>query len=176
MTAQHFEFSNRLARIEAGQGSFKSTLFVGPDDTHRVTYRERGQRGSRKGPSRTLKAILMLPVALCVALLAGFGARLAIHMANLATPTPETIDVFLAVEFGGALVLSTVIGMLVGLRLQDHLGLRMLAILAGMFALHNVVHMYPQPFVQYVPGGWADMILASTEANTLIIRGATYSF
>ncbi|MFM2391721.1 MAG: hypothetical protein RLZZ437_3276 [Pseudomonadota bacterium] len=176
MTAQHFEFAGRLSRIEAGQGSFKSTLLVGPEDMHQVTYRQRGQKSKQKSRFGALGRLVTAGTAVALAVLADMGAQIGIHMANLGAPTPETLDVFLAVQFAVAMIMSTLLGMVFSLRIHDFMVLRMAAILGSMFALHNLVHMYPEPFQQFAPGGWAQMVLSTTASDTLIVRGVTYVF
>jgi putative Ca2+/H+ antiporter (TMEM165/GDT1 family) len=175
MTAQHFEFSNRLSRIEAGQSSFRSMLFVGPEDVHNVTYRERGQSSGKKRRFGFLRQIVLIPAAFALAFVGDMAARIAIHLSGVGAPTEDTIDAFLGVEFLGAMVVSTVLGLIIGLRMQDHILLRMGGILCAMFALHNLVHMYPAEF-QTLPGGWAQMVLSTTEADTLLLRGNTIAF
>lgn len=175
MTAQNFEFSNRLSRIEAGQGSFKHMLFVGAEDIHQVSYRQRGQSSGRKSRFGKLRGLVLMPAALLVGVAGVMGAKIAIHMAGLGAPTEDMIDVFMGAEFMLAMILSTVLGLLLKLRMQDYLGLRVLAIVAAMVGLHNLVHMYPQPFQAFVPGGWGQSVLSGTQANTLIVRGTVYT-
>jgi hypothetical protein len=175
MTAQHFEFTNRLSRIEAGQGSFKHMLFVGAEDVHQVTYRQRGQATGRKSRFGRLRGLVTIPAAVAIAVAAVMGTKIALHLSGLATPTAETIDVFLGAEFLAAMVLSTALGLLVKLRMQDHIGLRMMAIVGAMVGLHNLVHVYPQPFLTFAPGGWGQAVLTDTQPGTLILRGETYA-
>ncbi|MGL4320155.1 MAG: hypothetical protein ACRCS3_04765 [Paracoccaceae bacterium] len=175
MTAQHFEFSNRLSRIEAGQGSFKHMLFVGAEDIHQVTYRQRGHSSGRKSRFGKLRGLVLMPASIIAAVAGVMGAKIAIHMAGVGVPTEETIDVFLGAEFMLAMILSTVLGTLLKLRVQDYLGLRVMAICAAMIGVHNLVHMYPQPFQDFAPGGWGQSVLSDTRANTLIVRGSVYA-
>jgi hypothetical protein len=175
MTVQDMEFAGRLSRIAAGQGSFKHMLFVGAEDVHQVTYRQRGQKSGRRQRFPALRKMTLVPLAFGLAILGDLGARLAMHMAGLGAPTEKTIDVFLGAEFVAAMILSTILGIAIRLRVQDMLLLRTAGVLVGMVALHNIVHHVPQAF-QPLPGGWANMILASTDANTLLVRGAAIAF
>jgi hypothetical protein len=175
MTVQDMEFAGRLSRIAAGQGSFKHMLFVGAEDVHQVTYRQRGQKSGRKSRFHSLRGLVLMPMALAAALTGVMAAKIGIHMAGLGAPTEETIDVFLGAEFMLAMILSTALGLLVKLRMQDYLGLRVMAILAAMVGMHNLVHLYPQPFQDFAPGGWGQAVLSGTEANTLIVRGTVYA-
>lgn len=175
MTAQHFEFTNRLSRIEAGQGSFKHMLFVGAEDVHQVTYRQRGQSSGRKSRFARLRGVVMIPAAIALAVAGVLAAKIGFHMAGLGAPTDQTIDVFLGTEFMVAMILSTALGLLFKLRMQDYIGLRMLTIVCAMVGVHNLVHLYPQPFQDFAPGGWGQAVLSGTQANTLIFRGETYA-
>lgn len=150
-------------------------LFVGPEDVHNVTYRQRGQSSGQNPRFGFLRKALSLPAAVALAFVGDLAARVAIHMAGLGAPTIETIDAFLGVELLAAMVVSTALGVVVGLRMQDHILLRVMAILSAMFALHNLVHMFPAPF-QAIPGGWSQIILSTTQADTLLIRGNTVAF
>jgi hypothetical protein len=175
MTVQDMEFAGRLSRIAAGQGSFKHTLFVGAEDVHQVSYRQRGQSSGRKSRFGKLRGLVLMPTALLVGVAGVMAAKIAIHMAGLGVPTEEMIDVFMGAEFMLAMIMSTVLGLLLKLRIQDYLGLRVLAIVAAMVGLHNLVHMYPQPFQDFAPGGWGQAVLSGTQPNTLIVRGAVYT-
>jgi hypothetical protein len=175
MTVQDMEFAGRLQRIAKGQGSFKHTLFVGAEDVHQVTYRQRGQSSGHKRRFGRLRKVVLLPTALALAVAGCLGAKVAMHMAGLGAPTEKTIDAFMGAEFAVGMILSTLLGITMRLRIQDFLLLRTVAVVLSMVALHNVVHAAPQAF-RTLPGGWADTVLNSTSANTLIVRGATIAF
>lgn len=175
MTVQDMEFAGRLARISAGQGSFKHMLFVGAEDVHQVTYRQRGQSSGRKKRFGALRKLVSMPVAIGLSVVSALGAKLAMYMAGLGTPTEKTIDVFMGAEFVTAMILSTMLGIAIRLRVQDLLLLRTAAVLVGMVAAHNLVHAAPQ-FFQTLPGGWAETVLATTQPHTIVVRGSVITF
>jgi hypothetical protein len=73
------------------------------------------------------------------------------------------------------MILSTILGIAIRLRVQDMLLLRTAAVLVGMVAAHNLVHAAPQVF-QTLPGGWAETVLATTQPHTVVVRGSVISF
>jgi hypothetical protein len=175
MTVQDVEFAGRLSRIAAGQGSFKHMLFVGAEDVHQVTYRKRGQSSGRNRRFNGLRKLIGLAMAVALAVLGGLGAKLALHMAGIGAPSEETLDVFMGAEFVLAMILSTILGIALRLRIQDFLLARTAGVLLAMVALHNAVHAAPEAF-RYLPGGWAESVLASTQANTIVLRGNVIPF
>ena len=178
MTAQHFEFAGRLARVQAGQGSFKSTLYVGPEEAYTVTFGRRGQR--KNGALRNLFGNAAYPaimiIAFSVGIAANIGARMISFVSRTAAPTANTIDYLMVMDFVLAMMLSSIIGVVFRIGIREHLGLRIAGILVGMAGLHNLVHQYPATFEVIFTPAWVGGIINSTEPYSLLIRGATIAF
>jgi hypothetical protein len=176
MSPHQLDFSARIARIESGSGSSKSTLYVGMDETYAVTYGQRGQNRagqSSGGVFRSLGSLMLLITAFVVGVAANVAARLVDFIYN-GLPGPATnVDMQMGIDFAIALVVSLLLGLVLGIRLREFIMVRVIGIAAGMLALHNLVHFYPQYFAPAFPAPWVNHILSSTEAGTIIWRGVS---
>jgi hypothetical protein len=178
MTAQNFEFAERLARINGGIGSAKTTLYVGPEDSYQVAYHTRGQ--SRRGGVGSVFGNALYPMTLALAILVGVVAQFGTRWLMLVSDTPaaiaENIDYQLIMDFALAMMLSSVIGVFCRFGIRDYIGLRTFGILVGMIAGHNLVHMFPRFFETLYSPAWVGSVINSTEANSLLLRGVSITF
>jgi hypothetical protein len=178
MSSHLLEFSARLARIESGIGSSKSTLYVGMDETYAVSY---GQRGHGRGNSLadTFRNV-GYPVTVLVAFLIGVAANVTARFVDFwlnGLPTAsDNIDMQMAMDFGIALVVSSVLGMFFRIGIRDFVMMRLMGIGAGMLMLHNVVHTYPQHFETVFSPIWVSHVVSSTEAGSIVWCGVSIVF
>jgi hypothetical protein len=175
MSPHQLEFSARLSRIETGTGSSKSTLYVGADETYAVTYRQRGQKkGSPVSNGvRKIAYPLIAILAFAIGIASNVLARLADFMLNGLPDGTENVDLMLGLHFVAALMISSIIGVFFRFSISDFMVTRMIGIGAGMIGLHNVVHTHPQYFEPIFSAAWVNYIINSTEAATIIWRGAS---
>ncbi len=178
MTAQNFEFAERLTRIQSGIGSAKTTLYVGPDDTYQVVF---GRQGSgRKAGSRAALANLAYPLTILCAVLIGVLANICTRWisfySDVPPPTADNIDYIMVMDFVIAMMASSIIGVICRFGIRAYIGLRIAGILGAMVGLHNLVHLYPALFEQIFSPAWVGAMLGNTEAGSLLIRGVSIAF
>jgi hypothetical protein len=173
MSPQQLEFSARIARIESGTGSSKSTLYVGMDETYAVAYRQSRAGDPTGGSLRSLGALLLVVTAFLVGVASNVAARLVDFIWNGLPGPNQNVDLQMGIDFALALVMSLLLGLIVGIRLREFVMVRVVGIAAGMLALHNLVHAYPQYFEPAFPAPWVNHILTSTEAGSIVWRGVS---
>ncbi len=176
MSLHQTEFSARLARIESGVGSSKSTLYVGMDETYSVSYGRRGaqKRGNSVADSiRNLGYPIMVILAFLVGVAANVAARLVEFRMNGLPTAADNIDVQMAINFGVALMIASVLGTVFRIGIRDFVMVRLMGIAAGVLGLHNVVHAYPQYFEQVFSTIWVSHITTATEAGSIVWRGVS---
>ncbi len=175
MSAQQTDFAARIARIEKGIGSSKTTLYVGLDETYAVNYGKRGASGKFQ-MARNASYPLTIAMAFCVGLLSNAIARLA---AFLSTGLPKgnvNLDYLAMMDFVTAMMLSLVIGAVLGMNIRNFMAARSLGVVAGMLGLHNAVHLWPDLFARIYTTPWVGYILSTTEPRSLLWRGVSFVF
>jgi hypothetical protein len=178
MSAHLVEFSARLARIESGIGSSKTTLYVGMDETYAVTYGRRGrQRGNPVADSiRNMLYPLSVVVAFCIGVVAHGAALLLDFRLNGLPTSTDNIDIQMAINFVAALAVSSVLGVCFRIGVRDFLIVRVMGIVAGVLLLHNLVHAYPDHFAPVFSELWVSHVVSSTDANSIVWRGVSIAF
>jgi hypothetical protein len=179
MTAQNFEFTARLARIEAaGLGSAKTTLYVGPDDSYQVQYGRRGaaQNSGMRGVMGNMAYPLTIISAFLIGVLGNLCTRWISFVSDIPPPTAENIDMVMVMDFVIAMMAASIIGVICRFGIREYIGLRIAGILAGMVGLHNLVHLYPTAFDTIFSPAWVGALMGSTEPGSLLIRGVSIAF
>lgn len=171
---QHADFSARIARIEKGTGMSKSTLFVGADEVYRVDY---GARGKRR-ESRIVN--LWYPLSVAMTFVVGAASDLVlrwIDWMSKGVPAVEADPGYAMVTgFFTALIISLVLGAILGIRVGEHLALRSAGIVAGMIGWHNAVHAWPDIFSTAFSPLWVATVTRMTDPHSLYWLGASISF
>lgn len=172
---QKNEFLSRLARIESGAGSSKSTLYVGVDGTIMAS-----SSANAKLKKQAL-AVPAKPLGLFAAFLSMlFGAvavGLALYFRFLATGNAgplDNSDLAMAENGGVALVIALFCGYMVRMPMLKYTAICAMGILAGLVGYHNLVHVYPTQFADMFSPTWVEQVVTSTPANSIIWRGETY--
>jgi hypothetical protein len=178
MTAQNFEFAERLSRIESGIGSAKTTLYVGPDDTYQVVFGRRGRKQKRRvrGTFGNMAYPLTIVLAVMVGVMGNLCSRWLSFYSDMPPPTADTIDYVMVMDFVIAMMASSILGVFCRFGIRDYIGLRIAGILGGMVGLHNLVHLYPARFEQLFSPAWVGTLMGNTEASSLLIRGVSIAF
>jgi hypothetical protein len=174
MTMQHADFSARIARIENGTGISKSTLFVGADEVYRVDYAARGPRRE----SRLVNA--WYPISVAMTFVVGALSDLVVRWIDWMTkgvPAVEADPGYAMVSgFFTAMIVSLILGALLGIRVGQHVGLRALGVVAGMVGWHNAVHQWPDLFALAFSPLWVGVVTRMTEPQSISWLGNSISF
>jgi hypothetical protein len=175
MSVHQTDFAARIARIEKGIGSSKTTIYVGLDETYAVQYRARGNNGTLD-LARNAGYPLSVLLAFMVGILANTIARLAAFLSQ-GLPDPGVgVDYVMMMDFITAMMISVVVGAVLGMNIRNFMVARSLGVVAGMFGLHNAVHVWPWLFEPIFSKLWVGYILSSTEARSLLWRGVSFAF
>lgn len=175
MSVHQTDFAARIARIEKGIGSSKTTIYVGLDETYAVQYRARGKNGTLD-LARNAGYPLSVLLAFCIGVLSNGLSRLATFLSQGLPDGTINVDYAAMMDFITAMMLSVVIGACLGMNIRNFMVARSLGVVAGMFGLHNVVHQWPWLFEPIFSKLWVGYILSSTEARSLLWRGVSFAF
>jgi uncharacterized membrane protein (UPF0136 family) len=176
MSLSNPDFNARVARIAAGTGSSKSTLFVGIDEVYQVTYRRRGKQA---GPAAAAGNVLM-PVFMIIAM--GFGAlsfgiatwiRFQMQGQGAGVPNPMTE---MAIQAAAALAVVFVIGRAIPFRARMLRVIMAISAVGTMFLYHNAVHIFPDAFAQVFSQSWVDLVQATTKPQSVVWQGRSFTF
>jgi hypothetical protein len=177
MSAHQTEFQARLARINAGQGFTKSTVYVGMETTFSYTPPNRKKAGiSLAMPSANIGAMFGFPFAM----LAGFVAHGVERYADFALfglTDPTTLSWFAVARMAGvALVLSMLVMYLLRLRDRELVIAQALGVVAGVVAFHNLAHGLPELCGQVFSPEWVEMMTSATRPGSLYFMGSSFQF
>jgi hypothetical protein len=175
MSVHQTDFAARIARIEKGIGSSKTTIYVGLDESYAVTYRARGN-GGKLDMARNAALPLTVLIAFGVGVLSNTLARLAAFLSQGLPEPGINVDYMMMMDFITAMMLSLVIGACLGMNIRNFMVPRSLGVVAGMLGLHNAVHVWPWLFEPVFSKLWVGYILTSTEARSLVWRGMSFAF
>jgi hypothetical protein len=176
MSLSNPDFNARIARISAGTGSSKSTIFVGLDEVYQITYRRRGRDA---GPVAAAGSALM-PVFVSIAMGLGvlaFGLATWIRFqmmgqgAGVSNPMTE-----MGVQAGAALAVAFVISRAMPFRARMLKTVMAITAVATMFFYHNAVHIFPDTFAQVFSQSWVDLVQATTKPQSIVWQGRSFTF
>jgi hypothetical protein len=174
MTMQNADFSARIARIERGTGICKSTLFVGMDEVYSVNYADRGRRRE----SRLANA--WYPISVAMTFVVGAASDLVLRWIDWMTKGVPAVAAdpgyAMVTGFFTALIVSLILGALLGIRVSERLGLRAAGIVAGMLGWHNAVHAWPDVFATAFSPLWVGVITGMTEPQSIYWLGNSIGF
>jgi hypothetical protein len=176
MSLSNPDFNARVARIAAGTGSSKSTIFVGLDEVYQVTYRRRGKQAG----SVAAAGNVLMPVFFVTAL--GFGVlafliatwirfQMQGQGAGVSNPLTE-----MGLQAGGALAVAFVIARALPFRARMLKIVMSLAAVCSMFIYHNAVHLYPDTFAQVFSPSWVELVQSSTKPLSIVWQGRSFTF
>ncbi len=180
MNVQHKDFADRIARIEAGENSFKSMIFVGNDEPYRADELRRAvtKPASRKRPTVRAKpvqaqkkrgsAMLTMPLAFLI----GAGAlvlwRLADFQMNGVSSLLSDPTQMLAVNAATGMALAILICQVTALTAPQHVLAAFLGLVAMTFGFQNAVNLAPEQFAELFSPAWVGQLLAMNAPATLI--------
>jgi hypothetical protein len=170
------DFTARLARIHAGTGHTKATLFMGLDETVNVPLGKLLVRPKTEEVTHDGTGWLGLSVALVLGAAATIAAML-VQYHVLGKPAPDVPqDMVLAIRIVMALAIGYGLGLVLRLVSFEALMAQALGVLAVVTLLHNAVHLAPEPFAKAFSSSWVQEIMASTEFRTAVFRGEQLTF
>ena len=174
-TAQKDEFLSRLARIEAGTGSSKSTLYVGVDGAFMASSRKNAklQKQVAAAPTKPLGMFGAVLSAAFGVLALGLALYLRFLITGEAGPL-DNADLTMALNGGTALAIALFAGFMLRMPLLKYIPLSTVGILAGLVGFHNLVHVYPGQFAAMFSPIWVEQVVANTPANSIIWRGQDF--
>lgn len=174
-TAQKADFHNRIARINAGTGTCKTTVFVGQESQFTYTPRNKRNQAGRPinlgGASRAIAAITCVVAGFAAYGLArygewlAFGAQQSVSAAGMAQAQSAAIS----------LAIALLLTHLMGLRDRGLLLPKVLGVVAGILFFHNVVHAWPMAFETLFSPGWVAQVMAETEPGSVNLAGANFT-
>jgi hypothetical protein len=174
MTMQHADFSARIARIEKGTGISKSTLFVGADEVYSVNYAARARRKESR------LANVWYPLSVAMTFVVGALSDLVLRWIDWMTKGVPAVEAdpgyAMVTGFFTALIVSLILGAILGIRVSQYLGLRALGIVAGMVGWHNAVHEWPDVFAMAFSPLWVGVVTRMTEPHSIYWLGNSISF
>lgn len=172
---QKNEFLARLARIEAGIGSSKSTLYVGVDGTVMADSRQSAklQKQAVAAPAKPLGIFgALLSVVFGIFAL---GLTLYLRFSMTGETGPLNNSDFAILQNGGiALAIALVCGFMVKMPMVKFAAATLCGVMVGLVGFHNLVHVYPTEFAQVFSPVWVEQVVSSTPANSIIWRGESY--
>lgn len=173
--AQKNEFLARLARIESGVGSSKSTLFVGLNETILVDNKAKA-KVLKKAIAVPQKRLGLLEAVLCIVLGSVsliFGLYIRFTLTGSADPWGSP-DVEMAINGSLGMAIALFLGYFLRMPLLKMAPICAVGVMAGVVAYHNLVHFYPEKFAAMFSPAWVEQIVTATVANSVIWRGASF--
>ncbi len=175
MTAHQAEFQARIARINAGQGYTKSTVYVGMDTAFSYMPPNRRKAGLGFSVPNAGQA-LSFPLAMLVGFLCHGVERYADFRVFGLPDIKALTDVQMAKMAAIAFAMTLLVTHVMGLRDRELLLAKVLGVAAGMLFFHNLVHARPDVFEQIYSPNWVGQVMASTESGSLNWGDVSFKF
>jgi hypothetical protein len=176
MAAHQTEFHARIARIQAGEGFTKATVYVGQEIAFSYVPSHRRKGGAAGQIVANAGYALSFPFCLAVGFLCHGAERLAeFALAGLPDPN-ENLDIAMVKMAVTGFLLTVVITHCLGLRDKGLLVPKLLGVAAGMLFFHNLVHLWPHLFEQVFSPIWVAQITSMTEPRSMYWRGISFPF
>jgi hypothetical protein len=173
--SQKAEFQARLARIETGTGSSKSTLFVGLDESYLVSNKTNAklQKRAAAEPPKPLGLFGIFIAMILGALSLAIAVYLQFTMTGDASPLDNS-DVTMAINGGLGLTIALFGGYMLKMPMLKFVPLTAMGVLAAIVSFHNLVHLYPAQFADMFSPTFVQQVVTTTDANSIIWRGKSF--
>ncbi len=181
MNIQNVEFAERIARIEAGQNSFRSTIFVGneevyrPDQMRRVVARKQVKAAKTRPATKkhsTPKPSVLGLFGVPLAAVLGAIAMLVWHVIEFqgAVFAGEGLAVQQAVAVNAAAGtgLAILLGQGLGLTSPQHILAAFVGLIAMTFGLTDMVAFAPDQFASVISSAWVADVLTQPNPMELL--------
>lgn len=174
-------FRERVARIER-RGRKMEYAPVGAvefDDSGEAVLGKTPSHARRKRAGQ-MKALLLMPFAVALALAFGAATVLTVRLARViydgSALTGEAAGRLMLIDAGGALAIVLLINALVRPRGRLTILGQLVGLGAGVLAMQDAVHMAPDLWLNAFPEAWVQSVLTETTPNSILIRGVSYSY
>ncbi len=176
MSMSNPDFNARVARIAAGAGSSKSTIYVGLDEVYQITYR----RGGKTAGPAAAAANALMPVFLMLAtglgvLSFGIATWIRFQMMGQGAGVPNPVTE-MGIQAGAALAVVFVIGRALPFRARLFKTVMAVTAVGTMFLYHNAVHVFPDTFAQVFSQNWVDLVQSTTKPQSVVWQGQSFTF
>lgn len=174
--AQKSEFHARLARIESGAASSKTTLYVGMDETILVNNKANA-RLLKKATAVPQKRLGLMELLLCI-VLGVFSLVLGLYIRFSITGSADPLgspDMEMMINGGLGLAITLFSGYFLRMPLLKMFPVGAVGVMAGVMAFHNLVHIYPEKFAEMFSPIWVEHVITATDANSIIWRGVSFT-
>lgn len=170
MNVQNADFSQRIARIQAGKTNNRTTVFVGQDET----FTHHGRLGP---PVKAVKKVqgsgpLGTFTALLVGLLAVGLVRYGVYRATGVDRIVIDTSMNWYLNGAAALIVALILARFVVLRRFTHKVYLAVGVLVGISTFHNLVHFQPQLFARIFTPEWVSTVTTLTPENSIMFRGS----
>ena len=176
MSAHQTGFQERLARINAGEGFTKATVYIGLDTS--FTYVPKNKRRSGGMSEKIVNAgyALSFPFCMAIGLLCHVLERYA-EFVLAGRPDPNaSIDLQMVKVAVTGFALTVVATHLLGLRDKGLMLPKLLGVAGGMLFFHNAVHIWPHVFERVFSPIWVAQVTSMTEPHSMFWRGISFPF
>ncbi len=187
MNVQHNEFAERIARIQSGEGSFRSTIYIGNDEPIRPKNFRRDMRRHRARVTTEVHSAqekegsFTLPILkVLLAFAVGCAAMILWRMADFHLPAiqPSFANPVetMAVSAAFGTVVAILLCQTVGLIAAQHMLAAFIGVIAMVLGLHNLVHFAPEQFAQLFSPAWVTQTISETPSSSVVFAGVIYPF
>lgn len=176
MSIHHAGFQERIARINAGQGFTKGTVYVGMEDVFTYVPKARRKGRSLGEAANNAGYALSFPFCFLIGFLCHFLERYANFILDQRPDPNANVDVETVKIAVTAFMLTVVFSHLLGLRDRGLVVPKFLGVAAGMLFFHNFVHFWPNLFGAIFSPIWVAHVTTITEPSSMIFRGIIFPF
>lgn len=145
----------------------------------RLGVQDSGQQAPKQGEppalnkkSKALAPIIAFVIGLCAVVLARY-LRFRFEVGAL---TGETADVMMLVDIGFGIAAGILVKLVFRVKSPEYYPLLIVGVLVSVVMMHNLVHMSSGVFKTYFSPQWTEAVLEGTKPNTVLYRGASYTF
>ena len=173
--SQKNEFISRLARIESGVGSSKSTLYVGVDGTIMASSKDNAKLKKQAAavPAKPMGIFGAMFSLVFGAMALGLTLYLRFSFTGQVGPLDNS-DLVMLENGGAALVIALFCGYMVKMPMLKYTPVCAVGVMVALVGFHNLVHTYPTHFAQMFSPVWVEQVVSATPANSIIWRGETF--
>lgn len=160
---QQAAFNARLARLAAHSGNTNATLHIGLDEQLERAAFERHNLPRAAQPDLPRTEPWMLALGLVSGSLAWVWAQ---WMRASLMPGGDPL-VILATDLSIGLTAVLLLRAILGLQGRAALAFQLIGMTSAILGLHNLVHLWPEPFARFFPAPWVSGVLQHTEPMSL---------
>jgi hypothetical protein len=174
ISQNHSDFAARIARIETGAASSTQLLYVGADEVYKVPLRVRKvQQSGGAALFQKIGALFEMGFALILGAASHGAGQIVNFIIHGVVPPHANPDMDMLLQFVTGFLVATILGQMAGLRWKSRVLCKAIGVGCGLVLFHNAVHQFPSLFEAVTSPAWVDQILAHTQAQSVLWRGAS---